>query len=66
MDKVKMHVRITVEDNEKKMELGRKIHNQLVGNEDYIESDILLNVDEDDIVDLYVFEGCKNVPEITI
>ena len=48
------------------MELGRKIHNQLVGNEDYIESDILLNVDEDDIVDLYVFEGCKNVPEITI
>ena len=66
MDKVKMHIQITVEDNEKKMELGRKIHSQLIGNPDYIESDILLNVDDENTVNLYVFEGCKTRPEITI
>lgn len=56
----------------KEYEVLEKIHNQLVGNPDYINSNIILNdsstrndgtVNE---IHVYIFEECKNIPEIRI
>lgn len=59
---------ITIEcsSNEEKMEVSRKIHNQLVGNKDYIDSNIVLNHDEDYKVMVIIFNECKEEPEIII
>lgn len=38
--------------------IGERIHKLLVGNEDYIKSNIILNVGNYE-VNLYVFEECK-------
>lgn len=51
---------------EAKKELGTKIHNQLVGNKDYIDSNIVLNIDEQYTVQLWFFKECESIPEITI
>lgn len=48
------------------MEIGKQIHEQLVGNKDYVNSDILLNVDgAKNECTLYVVPGIK-APEINI
>lgn len=39
-------------------DIRNKIHTKLKGNEDYINSNIVLTT-EDDLVVLYVFEECK-------
>lgn len=46
-------------DNTQKMDLGQKIHEALQGSKGYINNDIILNVDEDNIVSLSL--GDSNV-----
>lgn len=49
------------------MRIGNLIGEQLRGNQDYIDNNIVLNyTDSDNVVRLYIFEECKNIPTITI
>ena len=44
-------------------EIGNHIHNQLIGNEDYINSNIGINLDEDQV--LLWIDDCKgDIPDI--
>lgn len=43
--------------DEAKMQIGEAIHSQLAGNQDYVDSNIILNVDESCKVRLWVLEG---------
>lgn len=43
--------------DEAKMQIGEAIHAQLAGNQDYVDSNIILNVDESCKVRLWVLEG---------
>ena len=63
---LKMEVTIVTENEEEKMKVGEHIHNQLVGNQDYIDSNIVLNIDTPNTVILDIFKECKNIPTITI
>lgn len=65
-DELKMQVKITVNDEKEQMAIGNSIHEQLRGNKDYIDSNIVLNIDTDNEVNLYVFKECENVPTIII
>lgn len=62
---VKRLIKINVCESEKK-QLAEKIHKQLVGNQDYIESSILLNCDFPETIMIWIFNECENIPEITI
>ena len=62
----KKAIEIECSSNEEKMKVGELIHNQLVGNEDYINNNIVLNIDEDCKVILVMFNECKNEPKILI
>lgn len=62
----KKAIEIECSSNEEKMEVSRKIHNQLVGNKDYTNSNIVINHDEDCIVLVVIFNECKEEPEIII
>lgn len=66
MDDLKMHMTIKTTSEEEKMRIGNSIHEQLVGNQDYRDSNILLNIDDENEVNLYVFKECENFPNITI
>lgn len=66
MEELKMHISIKTINNEEKMRIGNSIHDQLVGNSDYIDSNIILNIDDENEVNLYVFKECENVPKIII
>ena len=60
-------IEIETGTKEECMEIGSRIHEQLRGNPDYIDSNILLNcTDSDNVVRLYIFKECKNIPKITI
>lgn len=65
-EKVKYHIAIETSTNDEKMEIGQSIHNQLVGNQDYIHDRIILNIDGYERVELLIFEDCENVPKITL
>lgn len=52
--------------NEEKMTLGTSIHEQLVGNPNYIENRIILNVDEDKKVLIWVDDSCTELPIIKL
>lgn len=43
--------------NEERNEVGGRIHEQLSGNKDYIDSDIILNIDQNETVSLFVADG---------
>ena len=68
MDKKQFKKAIEIEcsSNEEKMKVGELIHNQLKGNQDYIDNNIILNVDEDCKVIVIIFEECKEEPKILI
>lgn len=56
---------IKCKDNEERNRIGTKIHEQLKGNQDYVDSNIILNIDTDKEVGLYVFTDGV-VPELKI
>ena len=67
MDKdLKMHITIRTTDEKEQLKIGNSIHYQLVGNKDYIDSNIILNIDVENEVNLYIFNECENVPVIII
>ena len=62
----KMHIIIITNDNKEKMRIANLIHNQLVGNKDYINCNIILNDYYENEINLYVFNECENIPNIVI
>ena len=62
----KMHIIIITNDNKEKMRIANLIHNQLVGNKDYIDCNIILNDYYENEINLYVFNECENIPNIVI
>lgn len=64
--KDRYYVTIKCASNEEKMALGSSIHEQLVGNHDYIENNIILNVDYDNEVQLWIDDSCKEIPIINL
>lgn len=67
MDKdLKMHITIRTADEKEQLRIGNSIHHQLVGNKDYIDCNIILNIDVENEVNLYVYNKCENVPDIII
>ena len=66
MENLKLHMIIRTESEGEKMRIGESIHDQLVGNDDYIDSNIVLNIDSKNEVNLYVYKECENIPSITI
>lgn len=65
-DSIKRIIEVRCSSNEEKMEISKLIHNQLVGNEDYIHNSIILNHEEDRKVLLVIFKECEEIPTITI
>lgn len=66
MDIVKKHIKIKVNDDKEQLAIANSIHEQLVGNPDYIDNRIVLNIDADGEVNLYIFDDCKEDPTIVI
>lgn len=62
----KMNIIIETANDEDKLKIGNHIHEQLVGNKDYIDSNIILNIEEPNKVRLYVYDECEYIPPITI
>lgn len=67
-DNANLKIKITIETTTKdgQMEISNSIHNQLKGNEDYINNNIILNCNEENVTKLFIFNECKNVPKIII
>lgn len=67
MDETLMVI-VTIEtaDNDEKMRIGTDIHEQLRGNPSYINNDIILNVDEDCKIRLWVDKSCESIPDIVL
>ena len=62
----KMQIIIITNDNKEKRRISNLIHNQLVGNKDYIDCNIILNDYYENEINLYIFNECENVPNIVI
>ena len=65
-ESLKMHITIRTIDEKEQMRIGNSIHHQLVGNKDYVDNNIVLNIDVDNEVNLYIYKECENVPDIII
>lgn len=65
-ENLKTHITIRTTDEKEQMRVSNSIHHQLVGNKDYIDSNIVLNIDTENEVNLYIFKECENVPDIII
>ena len=63
---LKLHVIIRTSNEEEQLRIGNSIHEQLVGNMDYVNSNIVLNIDKENEVNLWVFDECESIPKITI
>lgn len=61
---IKRQIAIKVEDDKERLAIANSIHEQLVGNPDYIDSRIILNVGEE--VNLYIFDDCQEIPTIVL
>ena len=63
---------VKTNSHEEEYEVAEKIRNQLAGNQDYVDCDIVLNMSSDrrdeteNEVHLYIFDDAKSNPEITI
>lgn len=65
MTKLIKEVTIKLHDDSQRGEILSSIHNQLVGNQDYIDNNIVLH-DSDCMVSLFIFSECKEIPKIII
>lgn len=72
MDGLRKLIIIKTNSFEEEYEVAEKIHNQLAGNQDYVDCDIVLNMSADrcdgteNEVYLYIFDDAKTNPEIRI
>ena len=65
-ESLKTHITIRTIDEKEQMRIGNSIHHQLVGNKDYVDNNIVLNIDVDNEVNLYIYKECENVPDVII
>ena len=65
-ENLKMHITIRTADEKEQIRISNSIHHQLIGNKEYIDSNIVLNIGIENEVNLYVFKECENVPDIII
>lgn len=65
-NEVRYEMSIRTRTNEYKLKVGTAIHEQLKGNKDYIDNNIVLNIDEDCLVLLTVMEDCKKFPKVVL
>ena len=66
-EELKLYLEITTKTEQEAMDLGAIIHEQLRGNKDYIDSNIVLNCTEGDgVVRLAIFKECEEIPQITL
>ena len=63
---LKEMITIVCKDEKEQERLGNHIHEQLRGNQDYINNNIVLNIDVKDTINLYIFDECEERPTITI
>lgn len=67
MDKVRMQIKVIVNDDKEQLAIANAIHEQLVGNPDYINDRIVLNIDVDGETNLYFFDDMEgDIPTIVI
>lgn len=66
MEEAVKEIVISTKTNEEKMIIGSDIHNQLRGNQDYIDNNIILNADDDCTIRISVFREAKTPTEINI
>jgi hypothetical protein len=72
MEGLRKLIIIKTNSHEEEYEVCKKIHEQLVGNQDYIDCNIVLNMSSDRVdeteneVHLYIFDDAKANPEIKI
>lgn len=61
-----MEIRVVCESNPGKMDFGESIHNKLVGCKDYIDSNLVLNVESENVVKLFIDrEHSQTIPVVT-
>lgn len=67
MDGLKMQIKVIVNDDKEQIAIANAIHEQLVGNPDYINDRIILNIDVDGETNLYFFDDMEgDIPTIVI
>lgn len=72
MEGLRKLIIIKTNSHEEEYEVAKKIHEQLVGNQDYIDCNIVLNMSSDradeteNEVHLYIYDDAKSNPEIKI
>lgn len=66
MNELMCKMTIELSNADDHMAIGTAIHKQLRGRQDYIDSNIILNIDTDYAVELYVMSDCKELPKIEI
>lgn len=64
--KDRYYVTIECASDEEKMALGTSIHEQLAGNPNYYEDRIILNVDQDKTIRIWVEDNCVDLPIINL
>ena len=60
------HICIKCADDKEQMNIGNDIHMQLCGKKDYIDNNIILNIDSPCDINIYIYEECEEIPTITI
>ena len=68
---IKRFISIECSTEEEMLDIKSHIHDQLVGNKDYVDSNIILNGSDDRREDGYavhlcICDGCEYIPPITI
>ena len=59
-------------DKDEMLKIKEQVHYQLVGNQDYIDCNIVLNGSDDRLdeteneIHIYIFSECESVPELKI
>lgn len=67
VSKVIKEVIISCKDKNEAFTIGERLHEQLRGNKDYIENNIILNcTDYGNFIKLYIFEECKDIPILSL
>lgn len=64
MKEPKIIITIEVMDENEKLDIVTDIVNQLVDNDDYIKNNIMMNYSTPNMIDIYIYEECKELPRL--
>ena len=62
----RMHISIEVNDDKELLAISNNIHEQLRGNKDYIDNNIIISIDSPSIINISISKECKDIPSIII